>query len=155
MDERHPRRVGAVPALLLRLTRDTRQLRLLAILVQRVWPISVAAYLVMIVASPKELPLYSIGPTWISPVCFTSTAVLLLAATVWPRCAAVTASAMAAVTWSFMGRAIAYAFDAQPAWSRAIGSSAYVLLTIAEVVVALVHAVLVVEQQVRGDGDHA
>ena len=153
MPDTSTHKVGAVPALLLRLTRDRRQLHAVAILVQRVWPVAVAAYLLMIVASPKELPLYSLGPKWISPVCFTVTAALLVASALLPRVAVITASAFAATAWSFMGRAIAFAFDAQPGWTRIVGASAYVLLTIAETVIALVHAVLVVEQQVRGDGE--
>lgn len=153
MDHLPSRSVAFVPEMLFRLlTRDRRRSGTLAVLVQRVWPASVAAYHVLVAASPLDKPLYGLGPVWITAACFGVTAALLLASTAMPRRNLLAAAAFGATSWSLMGRACAYALEGPDLWTRVIAASAYALLTVAATVVYFVHAAIAVEQQVRAGG---
>lgn len=153
MNADHSRKVALVPEMLFRLlTRDRRRSSTLAVLVQRAWPAAVAAYLVLVAASPLDKPLYGLGPVWVTAACFGVTAALLFASAVSPRRNLLAAAAFGATTWSLMGRACAYALDGPDLWTRVIAASVYALLTVAATVVYFVHAAIAVEQQVRAGG---
>lgn len=153
MDTDHSRKVALVPEMLFRLlTRDRRRSGTLAVLVQRAWPAAVAAYLILVAASPLDKPLYGLGQVRITAACFYATAALLLASAISPRRNLLAAAAFGATSWSMMGRACAYALDGPDLWTRVIAASAYALLTVAATVVYFVHAAIAVEQQVRAGG---
>lgn len=153
MNADHSRKVALVPEMLFRLlTRGRRCSSTLAVLVQRAWPAAVAAYLVLVAASPLDKPLYGLGPVWVTAACFGVTAALLFASAVSPRRNLLAAAAFGATTWSLMGRACAYALDGPDLWTRVIAASVYALLTVAATVVYFVHAAIAVDQQVRAGG---
>lgn len=134
------------------LTRDRRRSHVLAVLVQRIWPLCVAAYLCLVAASPNDKPLYGLGPVWLTATCFAVTSSALGATAVAPRRPMLAAFAFAATSWSLMGRACAYMLEGPDPWTRVLAASAYALLTFAATVVYFVHAAIAVEQQVRADG---
>lgn len=153
MNADHSRKVALVPEMLFRLlTRDRRRSSTLAVLVQRAWPAAVAAYLVLVAASPLDKPLYGLGRRGVTAACFGVTAALLFASAVSPRRNLLAAAAFGATTWSLMGRACAVALDGPDLWTRVIAASVYALLTVAATVVYFVHAAIAVDQQVRAGG---
>lgn len=124
---------------------------ILAALVQRIWPLSLASYLVALAASPRDLPLYGFGSVTFATLVFSLTAATLFLSAALPAVESVTGASMALTTWSFMGRSASFALSDADSWERLLGTGVYVIITLAVVIIYFVHAAFVVDQRVRGD----
>lgn len=133
--------------------------RFTAILIHRIWPLFLSFYLVMLALSPHDLPIYGFTSRIVTDTAMYLAGALVITSFFFPDQMWVSAGAMASTSWIFMGRAISFAFGQcttllcapsdEAFWSALLGSSVYLLLTLAVVIIYFVHVVLTAERVAR------